>query len=126
MFVYRIEDDKGVGMYHSSKVEGDEYCVPVDYDRHPTPFDDSLLCNKWREMSVIDRKSHIFGFSSVEQLRNWIYNDLWLKNLHEEGFVISVFSVERENVIEGHTQALFVRDKATSWVSLSIIEFFNL
>lgn len=129
MFVYRIEDEEGVGMYWSKKITAytdDDYPVPIDEGKHPPPYRDSLINTQWSLMTLLEQKEYIFGFSSLGQLRNWIYNNDWLMNLHAKGFVISVFEIDEEDVIKGYTQALFIRSKSISCCSYDIKEFFGL
>jgi hypothetical protein len=119
MLVYRIEDTYGKGMYRSNK------SIDIDQDdaRHPTPFDDSLLSDLVINIIGV-YQNYIHGFKSIEQLRNWLYYDTWLVNLHEAGFVLKVYEVEEANVLIGHTQVVFLR--SNNFTEHSIKGYFNV
>lgn len=75
--------------------------------RHPNPYNDSkLLENGWEKLERDATSSlYYFGFGTLEQFSNWIYNSDWWKELDAEGFVIS--KIESPDVIYGYTQAVF-------------------
>lgn len=113
--IYRIEAITGEGMYRcrSALVSFKDACdiMPIDEAKHPTPRNDSLLIMNM-EASGLDTNSedvyeYRFGFSSLEQLRNWIYRDSWLIGLHDIGLVITEYCCEDKDVLVGHTQAIF-------------------
>ena len=124
MLVYRIEDEDGKGMYHSSKA----ISMEVDERKHKEPCSDSLLAPVWLSLSTGSRETFVFGFASIEQLRNWVYDDDWLYKLHETGFILSVYDVPDKDVIAGHTQVMFLRfeDVRAARIEHSIKEYFKL
>lgn len=127
MKIWRIEDESGVGMYSSYYSLSWGLAYPHDY-RHPMPYEDSLLRENMRssflEEDLYDISNYIFGFTSLEQLRCWIYSDSWLKDLHYRGFILSIYEVEDEKALVGHTQVIFIR--SSDVVKYSIEEYFNL
>jgi len=118
--IYRIENIKQTGMYTCGAVkkigaalynmdgvcdEQGKYVPP----RHPIPQDDTMLMNALREGGGLCKWSgaiygrYVFGFSSVAQLRNWIYKDSWIQALSDEGMFLSVYDGE---TYFGNTQAV--------------------
>ena len=125
--IYRIETPEGEGMYHSGASEVTSN-LHHPY-RHPEPDEDDLLApvlisksGGSEHIAWYALRNYYFGFSSVEQLRRWIYQDEWLRGLHNDGLVITV--IESDDVLLGHTQAMF--DGRVSEQQHSILEFFNL
>lgn len=114
----RIEHkDTGRGMYVNGG--GMSYLPYTIYDiqaharadngrppKHPNPRDDSLLVQNFKSKGL-DLNAHlydfIFGFSSMEQLRTWMYDDRWLATLHKNGFVLCEYEGE---IIHGNAQAI--------------------
>ena len=119
---YRIHADDNilVGMYSSYASENMPATI---YEKecetkHPAPRNDSLLVKTYMEFLEASGASTdaayieiggsgYYGFSSLDQMRRWVYQDEWLEQLDEEGFVISKF--ELEDVIVGNTQAIALR-----------------
>ena len=127
--VYRIEHkESGLGNYRSGESPFEAgYSEAVE--RHPLPYDDSLLVQNgpkgvWGNLDI--RQEHFFGFSSKEQLRSWLYEDVFLINLHDKGFVLKLFIVPSEHFFLGHTQVIFVRQEAISSTEHSLLKYFNL
>jgi hypothetical protein len=123
--VYRIETKDGQGMYGSGGFRRAAGEAAYDGSRHPGPGEDGKMrkvTEKRRDTYYFDYSPFHFGFISVEQLRNWIYKDEWLLSLHESGHVLAI--VRSEDVIEGFTQAIFVRPE--KYQKVSIKEYFNL
>lgn len=127
--VYRIEHKElGCGIYRSGGYPSDARYIYVA-ERHPVPYDDSLLVQNgpkddWGYLNI--RPEHFFGFSSKEQLRSWLYEDVFLINLHDKGFVLKLFVVPSEHFFLGHTQVIFVRKEAISSTEYSLLVYFNL
>jgi hypothetical protein len=122
--VYRLETVGGTGVY------GTPASNHLDFDpfRHPMPSDDSLLMQslKMRNLKFQGYGSleiH-FGFSSLEQLRSWFYNDDWIRNISNEGIVLSIY--EAEDVYFGNSQLCFNRSSAVLKSQNNLVEFFKL
>lgn len=138
MLVYRIEGENGDGIYRG------KYCRdnPMDWipSKHPGPARDSLLvdnANVIRQNDDADfvcldfcdwimMSKYIFGFASTEQLRNWIFNDMWLWRMEERGFRLAVFDIDPDDVIVGHTQCIFHREKIRQASYFKPAEFFGI
>ena len=95
-----------------------------DYDKHPLPCYDSLLWNKISvNLPFEEFSAYHFGFTSLEQLRAWFYNDDWLEWLHNEGYILTEFECDDipEIFMSGHTQAIAKLDKITEVKQYSLI-----
>lgn len=111
--IFRIESSLGKGFYScdSYDVLGGE----CDSERHPMPSDDSKWSYEFSRYSsrfpaweLSER--HIFGFKSIEQLRHWFYNDVWLQRMSECNMQICVYEVEAEHTLIGRTQLTFPKE----------------
>lgn len=126
--IYRIEDTEGYGMYRGEYWEG--LSSVKNGERHPGPARDSkllsenpdLFCGDGFGCFYFDSPSFIFGFSSPEQLRNWIYQDEWIAALSAAGYHLSIY---RGDVRHGHTQAVIDKNTAELLDSYDLVEFFG-
>lgn len=139
MLIYRIEDADGGGLYRGDN----SFQNPVtssSSDRHPLPNDDSRLMDsisfrmdldlgpdeRYQHWTYFLEDEFIFGFASVEQMRNWVYNDEWLVKLDTVGFYLTVYDMPEHHVCVGNTQAVFRRHEALSNRRYTMAQFFNL
>ena len=81
---------------------------------HPTPYRDTALC--WDDIAYIlgvPQSQCYFGFGSIEQLKAWLFDDAWRVYLHEQGFVVKVWSLpdgsEFPKMRVGNAQAVAVK-----------------
>ena len=103
--VFRIEDEKGCGVYRG-ETNLYNYRKYGDFTRdrvHPVPKCDSKLmqsipkCGKRLDCFGVEEPkfkwifNFVFGFSSIEQLRAWFYEDEVIEWLHENGFSLVVY-----------------------------------
>lgn len=98
--VFRVEDACGEGPYVSdSPVIAAMNAMHGDV-HHPSPADDTLLSEPYPDENCC--------FATLEQLEEWFagYED----ELADAGYEISVYTVPRENVRYGISQALFRRE----------------
>jgi hypothetical protein len=103
LYLIHKEGKTSVGMYRSVMAGALD-----DTARHPTPSKDSgLIYNGYDHYARTDRRDFYYGFSSIEQLRRWVYPDQWLRSLHEEGYVLSTF---QSLGYTGYTQAVAHKD----------------
>lgn len=109
---YRVEKN-GQGMFRYTVNPSMELRDKLSEDmdgRHPMPHDDSALVRNVARMEgyVHGRQifwtDYLYGFSSLEQLKSWIYKDEVRVGLHSLGFTIGVY--EYDWVAYGDTQAV--------------------
>ena len=81
----------------------------VDVPRHPGPMNDSLLTDAFYSAN---QQSFSFGFSSLEQLKEWFFdaNDRELLSLH--GIVCNEYEIEGWGFVAGRKQCMFVKENA--------------
>lgn len=111
MTVYRVENSLGAGMYRGCNVPSldDAY----NECRHPMPSKDSKLMRSLDDANLVGRYDEVdwspwrFGFSSLEQMRRWLYNDVMRSDLKKAGFFVAVYESDEEH--HGDTQAIFKR-----------------
>lgn len=97
---YRIETENGTGMYATSFTS--EYNL-YDLDgRHPGPGDDVALKWNGETMSYSEWR---FGFSSIGQMRRWIYMPEAYAGMAEYDLAISVYLCDEYKI--GDTQMVF-------------------
>lgn len=128
MKVFRFEDSSGIGPYRSNISSPD---IKFDSFRHPLPYEDSKLSSKTEEYGIDLKYGTLpeflrFGFSSLDQLRNWFYSNNMLIELHRAGFVLKIY--ESNAVYEGWSQCLFDKrpEKSTCIAEENILEYFQL
>ena len=110
--VYRLETLEGIGVYTARNRSQllqritDEY---VDAHRHPVPMKDSLLADAFYSAN---RERFSFGFASLEQLKEWFFddNDRELLSLH--GIVCNEYEIEGWGFVAGSKQCMFVKESA--------------
>lgn len=106
MRVLRVECN-GAGMYMGATRQAG---IHMDDDRaHPLPCEDSGMPEgaiQWlRKHGHGGSKRARFGFSSVAQLRRWIYKDEWIARLGAVG--CELVEYDAGTCYAGHTQAMF-------------------
>lgn len=123
MIVYRIENQAGEGMYAA------DHCIYQcpsyeDFGNHKGPQSDNRLLDELRLKNwSYDIPQHFsFGFSSVEQMRTWLFEDVWLLWLADNGFILAI--IETDDVIAGDTQCIFI--KPETYQKVDIKKFFKL
>lgn len=105
--IYRVENQHGTGMYHV----WDRFALNENSERHPTPHHDSRLMQAgWEAFKARYYSDVYFGFSSLDQLRSWVYQDRWREELYSHGYNIHVY--EADEALLGDTQAVFVKKLA--------------
>ena len=117
MLVYRIQDVNGVGPYRKDEVaELYESCRGFGYgwsERRPGPArDPGLGGDDWQAFSLKWRKTCRFGFSSIDQLKEWFNTKKVRHGLHKLGFAVYVINVDDDKVIVGDKQVVFVPEPA--------------
>lgn len=113
MLIYRVENSKRQGPYHSSQNVLAEHSIRNKSEpRHPSPKHDQGLCSNLVELfgeggAEDFPMKYRFGFSSIEQAKKWICKKSWAKSLRKNGFSISVFEVPDEFCIKGTHQVMY-------------------
>lgn len=81
----------------------------VDAPRHPGPMNDNLLADAFNSDN---RERFSFGFASLEQLKEWFFddNDRELLSLH--GIVCNEYEIEGWGFVAGRKQCMFVKENA--------------
>ncbi|MGZ8887974.1 MAG: hypothetical protein ACXW1D_00280 [Halobacteriota archaeon] len=126
--VLRLEWPDGGGIYYQEGAKS--FCNYMDWDveRHPTPYnDDRLMSNLFQKSgSRYEFSEFHFRFSSLDQLRRWFFEDKILRMMHDRGVVVSEYVCHWDDVVHGHTQAIFLREKAKRHTQYGILEYFGL
>ena len=107
------------------------YAYSTNWKKHPPPYEDSKLYQSLLNSPDYDGfdyenlliKYH-FGFTSLEQLKAWFYNEDWLEWLDEQGFILSEFECDDvpEMFIAGNSQAIAKLDCAIQLKTISLLE----
>ena len=110
--VYRLETLEGVGVYLASKSNQMIQRIMNEYmnvPRHPGPMNDSLLADAFYSAN---QQRFSFGFASLEQLKEWFFddNDRELLSLH--GIVCNEYEIEGWGFVAGRKQCIFVKENA--------------
>ena len=110
--VYRLETLEGVGVYMASKSNQMVDRIMNGYvaaPRHPGPMNDSLLADAFYSAN---QQCFSFGFASLEQLKEWFFddNDRELLSLH--GIVCNEYEIEGWGFVAGRKQCMFVKENA--------------
>ena len=127
--IFRIESVEKRGMYCGHMWDGIRGVIKLS-ERHPDPHKDSKLLNENRDLFCFSINGpyfkaykFVFGFSSIDQLRRWIYQDSWLKSLEESGYMLNIYEGD---VRPGYTQAVINSHTAALIESHKISDYFNL
>jgi hypothetical protein len=90
-----------------------------DASIHLNPLEDDSLGDHWAEL-ITNRVEHNyhFGFESFSSLRKWFYDVSKFKNVTKQ-LQISVYSVDKDSVINGDTQLIFNDTNPVHLYSLS-------
>ena len=119
--VYRIEDDKGIGVYRS---EISPEWIDSNDRTKPTPWEDEELL-KSTNIHVDDKyyviEDYSFGFKSVSQMLKWFKKEQ-LKTLTELGFNINIYMVDDTKAHSSKHQAMFKKKHAQLVRTLKIEE----
>ena len=116
---YRIQNKEGQGPYSSAVSLRDSNINWENYseNKHPAPCSDSLL---WQNLKCKlhcgpighpDVRPFIFGFSSIDQLRAWFFNDEVIKWMVAHGFSLWESGCEP---VQGNSQAVLLKSEFDS------------
>jgi hypothetical protein len=119
MFVYRIENDDGVGFvfgkmsykfpYHLEYV--DDYVIDkngLKTERLQNPDTDigTPLCKAFFDKKIFKGSPLIFGFASVKDLYTWT-SPVMIGICELSGYFINVYDIPEEHIIFGTRQVAF-------------------
>lgn len=126
MLVYRVVDQNGDGMYRASTMDNNDClwhkcCDDYDDDEHhPAPSGiNHKICVKFLDNHPSD---FFFGFSSLDQLNHWIFEDEWKEKMHLEAGKVLVFDVKPSHCVFDEHQVAFLMEEAFCVRELSILE----
>lgn len=126
MIVLRVEHPTtGRGMYATNIATGRSWAhgagMPDNAnDRHPMPYNDSRFKRNHEQAGWVEN-GYVFGFADQAQLRSWLYEDEFRRNLQEDGLVLSLYEVPSAYVISGYTQLTFKREHAEKVGRLDLV-----
>lgn len=129
MYFYRIEHGKyNTGPYHLENIPINEVIHSEQYqlgrvhsdDAHPGMWYDCKLTNN--QYAAMD---YYCGFISFEKLIQWFSSE-WMQIMHDNGFVLKIYEVKDDCVINGKAQDVFVRSEATIVDIISLQEAVQL
>ena len=101
-FMYRIEDEDGIGPYHKFDIELPFNHCDVD---HPDLYQDEVLLDFILDIdSIGETKKYIFGFDTVKQYKKWFTRED-RKFLFENGFKFKKIYVENKIISDKQCMA---------------------
>lgn len=127
---FRLENDDGVGVYHSADDSGLSIWQKVTESKesslqhdaiHVQPVVDYELRLTFEELT---RCQYHFGFLSIDQYKAWLYNPLWRKNLSNHGISLSIYEIEEGDLKKSSHQVAFLRNDATLVEKVNPFHFF--
>ena len=104
--VYRIEDKNGDGMYSSHGISDDNHSGG-----------ESPIAEFQNE---VKKGFHFFCFEHIEQIKKWITDSDCKLYLQMEGFSISVYSVDPDELIKDENQAVFNKKNSKKIMSIPL------
>ena len=116
--IYRIEDDEGRGLYRAMEKVGKSIAEHFDFcrDKQPSPMEDGILASLFHNEAE-DReknKNWFFGFSSKQQILNWIQTDGLMEFITENNPDINIveYEVNTTQSIKTEKQVAFKKEKS--------------
>lgn len=101
----------------------------IDYreDIHPIPRDDRRLVRRLDRLGIscdyIDVNGYYFGFTSKQKLARW-FRKYDRENLHNAGYVCTVYECNSSDTVAGNKQALFKLKKAEPLYVIPLTEIY--
>ena len=106
MLIYRIENSKGIGPYHSKIIYSIESRDMFCWERCPGPIEDTIY---------EANEEFYYGFKSMWQLRRWFNKQVRkeiVKHSYTTDFYYSIYKVDPSHVKIGKKQVAFIKNKA--------------
>lgn len=120
MLVYRVQiPGTKISLYHNNNMWDIKDCMQSS-DRHPSPDQDAALSGPWYALPYEQRKYYYFGFSTIAQLKSWIYQQNWRAKMDRAGFRVVVY--DTTDYLIGDTQAVFRMQTASTMQELRLTE----
>ena len=122
----------GDGMYRSESGLFSCGSYATSSRSHPAPWEDTAL--QWDNIGYVlgvPQQQCYFGFSSLDQLKAWLYRQEWREHLDSAGFVIKVWDLPEEFAMHaGNAQAVATKQALVqhvpSYLSLLDLEPMDL
>lgn len=111
MVVYRVENEEGVGPYHSSWYYHSEIGYLHSNSKHPSIQTDKIIEGKIGRLSYDEYKKYFCGFKSLLQYKEWFSLRL-RKLLKKHNFKLNIYKIDKRNVIQSDKQIVFKLSKA--------------
>lgn len=108
---FRVEHkDHKAGVYNSScRAPGTQ--SSFEDPRHPSPMEDQSIRPFWINLMQTDyADKYYFGFSSMDQLRRWIFSEEYMNHLKHKHMVIGIYQTDDYHI--GDTQMVFRKERA--------------
>jgi disulfide oxidoreductase YuzD len=104
--IYRVEKADGYGLY-----DGRFAREKVEIERHPAPGEDPAFGELFKydltSKNVKYQKNWSFGFSSIDDAKNWVNDTDMIDQLRNDGYVLKEITLPSDFVIEGYKQTIF-------------------
>lgn len=115
MKMYRLETKDKQGVYVSGAFRDATGSSDIS-TRHPSHYDDDRLQDAINQFDqdLYHKHSHkfMFAFSSISQMKRWVYKKAWFGNLAWLGVTLNVYEVDAKWCMLGSTQCTFWKRKA--------------
>lgn len=110
MRVFRVENERGDGMYTGYPNLFSAPGYTTELELHPSPLDESSAFRKvWMNLKRVEQESYSFGFSNVRQCLQWLFMNRWRKYLDKHGYMLVEYEVPDHDVIVGNRQVAFLK-----------------
>lgn len=111
---FRVAHHDGTGMYAMFRNDLTNIVEGEVLTKHPPPWADDKLCSAWdalyNDEIANEYRQYYFGFSSMEQLRRWLFNSELNQKMHEAGLRIHIYQTDDYHM--GDTQMVFRKETA--------------
>jgi hypothetical protein len=120
-WVLRVEkNNHHLGPYgHCPDWEDEFHCGATG---RPSPSNDFGLFWERDEIGGYDRSRYRFGFSSVDQLKQW-FTVSELERLHERGWIVKCIRIKQGYATD--RQVIFIRDEGEDELPISLWELWS-
>lgn len=113
IFVWRLEDERGIGVYQSSDKKDSIWNISTNSfrcsKRNPTFCEDIAF----DDIIVNDIKHCSFGFKNLDQYYAWVFKKEWRDALAKNKALLRKYFVEDGIYLESKYQVLFRKDLST-------------